>query len=513
MTQFSKLSPDLIRNVLNAAPDAMVVIDSTGTIVYANEQATELFGYSESELAHQPVEMFLPEKFRVRHITHRQGYADTRRRRPMGTGLDLLARRKDGTEFPVEISLSPITDGTGALVAAAIRDVTDRQLAKLALERARTSADRANHAKSRFLATASHDLRQPLQTLALLNGTLKRLSTDPDVREALDQQEHAIGAMSRLLNALLDISKLESGAIQPEISDFKVAALFEELRAEFAALAASKGLTLTVDACGDVIHTDPSLLGQVLRNLVSNAIKYTRQGCVRLRCLHDAAFVRIEVLDTGVGIPAEQLAYIYEEFYQVGVSPNTVRDGYGLGLSIAKRVGDLLGLKIGVSSELGKGSTFSVVVPASDATHRELYVLPQPLTNPQPDARTPHVLLVDDDAAVRGATRLLLKVAGYQVTAVASFAEAIEHASKRADIEVLITDYHLADHETGIEVIEAVRALRGPALRVVLVTGDTSSAIKDLPSDAATRIASKPIHADDFLRLLADLLVSPAETS
>jgi signal transduction histidine kinase len=158
--------------------------------------------------------------------------------------------------------------------------------AREAAEAARELAERANEGKSRFLATASHDLRQPLQTLSLLNGSLRRLVTDPSATEALSQQEQAIGAMSRLLNALLDISKLESGAIRPEPTDFAVAAMFEELRGEFASNANSKGLKLDIDLCHERVHSDPTLVEQIVRNLLSNAIKYTRQGSVWLRCAH-----------------------------------------------------------------------------------------------------------------------------------------------------------------------------------------------------------------------------------
>src|SRR5579863_4220399 len=249
---------ELARSALDAAPDAMIIIDPSGVIRFANRQLTSIFGYDHDEIIGRSVELLMPERFRARHIAHRRQYSESVRRRPMGVGLELFGRRKDGTEFPLEISLSPIVRDDGLLVAAAIRDVTDRkrvelelihareaadQARELAVE-AREAADRANQGKSRFLATASHDLRQPLQTLELLNGSLQRLPISPSVAEAVAQQGVAIGAMSRLLNALLDISKLESGAIKPEPTDFTVASVFEELRADFANLAANKGLRL-----------------------------------------------------------------------------------------------------------------------------------------------------------------------------------------------------------------------------------------------------------------------------
>jgi len=501
------LSANLVRTVLDAAPDAMVVVDSSGRIVFANQQVTALLGYDRDEVLGLSVDVLIPDQFRHRHAGHRRRYAESGHRRPMGSGLDLFARRKDGTEVPVEVSLSPIDGGEAALVAAAIRDVTDRRRVQIELLAARESADRANLAKSRFLATASHDLRQPLQALGLLTGSLRRMVSDPDISDVLTHQERAIGAMSRLLNALLDISKLESGAIRPEIADFRVAALFEDLRHEFAGLAADKGLQLAIEPCADAIHSDQALVGQVLRNLVSNAIKYTRQGCVRLRCLHDRAFVRLEVLDTGIGIPASQLPYICDEFYQVDVPSNTTRDGYGLGLSIVQRITKLLDLKLDVESEIGRGSTFALTVPASRERPADAHADAARGGGgaPRAEVRVPHVLLVEDDEAVRSATRLLLKVAGYRVTAAASVGEAVARVRERADIDVLVTDYHLGPDETGLEAIVAVREVQGPALRAVLVTGDTSSVVKELACDARTRIASKPINADDLLRLLDEL--------
>jgi two-component system, sensor histidine kinase len=530
------ISPELARSALDAAPDAMIIIDSSGIIRYANRQITALFGYPHSDIIGREVELLMPQRYRTRHLGHRERYHHSGKLRPMGQGLELFGRRLDGKEFPVEISLSPIEDGERKLTAAAIRDVSDRKLVEAELivaresaeqalaatdrarraadrerqlaDEARESADRANQAKSRFLATASHDLRQPLQTLALLNGTLRRIDTDPASASALLQQEQAIAAMSRLLNALLDISRLESGAIKPEPVDFSVSTLFEELEREFTGLAAKKGVRLQVEMCRDVLYSDPSLVEQILRNLVSNAVKYSHEGTVRMRALREGESVRIEVSDTGIGIPADQLPLIYDEFYQVGVQANGSREGYGLGLSIVQRLVKLLRLDLDVSSEVGKGSVFVLTVPASKA---RLHADPgasdsQPKTN-EPQGRC-RVLLVEDDLAVRDATRMLLKVEGYHVTAVASLAEAMRAARGLDAIDLLVTDYHLQDGETGTQVIAAVRdALQAP-LKAVLITGDTSTAIKELPRDPSLRIVSKPIRAEELLTIIRGLLVA-----
>jgi PAS domain S-box-containing protein len=503
------LPADLVRSVLESAPDAMIIIDDAGRIVFANRQVSALFGYDNAEIIDAPVEKLLPERFRGRHVAHRNGYRESVRLRPMGNGLDLFALRRDGSEFPVEISLSPIEQGDSMLVAAAIRDVSERKRVEKEIRDAHAAADRANLGKSRFLATASHDLRQPLQTLALLNGALQRVVEDTDAREMLDQQEEAVTAMSRLLNALLDVSKLESGAIKPDITDFKVAQLLEELRREFATVAASKGLELHVESSNARVRSDVALLAQALKNLVSNAIKYTQRGWVRLRSVPDGPFVRIEVCDSGQGIAADHLPFIFDEFYQVGVAANTSRDGYGLGLSIVQRVARLLDLRLDVRSRPGEGSTFALQIPASE-----------PVAGDDVDSGairrdrlarsggSHHLLLVEDDPGVRNATRMFLKGEGFRVTTAATLDEAMQRLQEHGDIELVISDYHLEGGSTGTEVIAGARQRLGAEFRAILVTGDTSSAIAGLSRDEHLRVVSKPINAVELLGVIQTLLAT-----
>jgi PAS domain S-box-containing protein len=501
------LPAHLLGTVLQSAPDAIVIVDASGNIVFANQQVFALFGLTEQETVGQNIEALIPERFRASHLRHRRSYAEDVRVRPMGAGRDLFARDKDGAEFPVEVSLSPIRHNGELLVAAAIRDVTERRKIQADLQVAREAAERANQAKSRFLATASHDLRQPLQTLTLLNGALRRSVHDSAAQEILQHEAHAIEAMSRLLNGLLDISKLESGAIKPEITDFAVAALFEEIRNEFASLAQSKGLELRIEPGEGTMHSDPALIGQILRNLVSNAIKYTREGWVALRSIAHDATVRIEVADTGVGIAGDQLPLIYDEFYQIGAPRGTSQQGYGLGLSIVQRLVGLLHLRLDVHSEYGRGSVFAFEVPLSEAAAKPATVAaPAHVSTPR-RARAPRILLVEDDPGVRDATRMLLTVEGYQVITAASLTEATDKAKASPDIDLLVTDYHLGKSGTGSQVIEQVRAIAGASLGAILISGDTSSTVRGLGTDPRLRIASKPIDAEELLRLVDGLLL------
>ena len=501
------LSSTLLSSALEAAPDAIVIIDEGGRILFVNRQMHGLFGYETRELLGTSIDQLLPARFRQRHAEHRSRYAAGGGQvRPMGSGRDLFALHRNGTEIPVEISLSPIRDGDRLLVTAAIRDVTEHRQAQSELMAARLEADRANSAKSRFLSMASHDLRQPVQTLGLLNGSLRRVVHDAEALEAINQQEHAIASMSRLLNALLDISKLESGAIRAELNSFAVTPLFQELCQEFQPTAAAKSLALRWSGRECCVHSDWTLVGQILRNLVSNAIKYTSSGHIELRCVTAGERVLIEVADTGIGIDPQHLGALCDEFYQVGVPANATREGYGLGLSIVKRLVSLLGIELTVRSEPGRGSVFGLELPQARGAVlpvAQTTCLKDPVLTPPRDYR---ILLVEDDQGVRDATRLLLKVEGYRVLVAASREEALALVAQHGAVDLVITDFHLAQGVSGLDVIQALRQRDPAPFQVIIVTGDTSAAMRELPQDMHLRLLPKPVHADELLALIGELL-------
>ena len=251
-------------------------------------------------------------------------------------------------------------------VVITFTDITDRRHAAAALETAKREAEIANAAKSRFLAAASHDLRQPLQTLSLLQGLLAN-RVQGSATELVSRLDDTVGAMSGMLNALLDINQIEAGIVQAEVTDFRINHLLNHIKDAFTYQAQAQALELRIVPCGLMAHSDPRLLEQIVQNLVSNAMKYTKQGKILIGCRRSATMLRIEVWDTGIGISDGELDSIFEEYHQIGNAARERSRGLGLGLSIVQRLSVLLKHRVRVRSRLGKGSVFSVDVPVSSA--------------------------------------------------------------------------------------------------------------------------------------------------
>jgi PAS domain S-box-containing protein len=440
--------------------------------------------------------------------------------------VELINYRRDGTPYHAELFITALYDSNGHRTnfVSIHHDVTERKRAEEelrrsheqleqrveerthALQETKREAERANASKSRFLTAVSHDLRQPLQSLAIYLDVLKRDVEGREQQELALKMSRSQKVMERTLSALLNISLLETGEITPDNRDFTLHDLLEDIAADSRPLAEEKGLELRLIASPCVLHTDRILFQRIIENLVSNSIRYTEHGHVELRCDCEEEGGRIQVSDTGVGMAQDKLDNLFKSSIPTNAHTRDWRNahGLGLGLVIVKHIADLLGHEITVQSAPGKGTTFTIEVPQGipleDLPSLEATMA---ITGQRRDRG--EVLFIDDEPAVLDSFRMLLETEGFNVHTARDGEQALDRLKTGAQPEIVISDYHLP-YQTGFEIVERIRADIGKDLPAVIITGDVATPGKKKATSQNCRVLYKPIHGDELIDLIEDLV-------
>lgn len=493
----------VFRAIVEESHEAVAVFSADGGgIVYANPAHDRLFHRS----------------FRDRpRVTYRDYYTDPSlavferevigalRRGESWEGV-LDAKDAEGRVFPMWQRFGVAQDCIGhrKLYFGFMHDYTRQKAEENELHRAKESAEQANRAKTRFLAAANHDLRQPLQALSMFVAVLANREHPPANRVIIERIHDSLAAVEGLLNSLLDVSKLEAGLVVPSILDFSIAPLMQRLQAEFEPLAAAAGLELRAVSSSATVRSDPALLERILRNLLNNAIRYTRTGTVLFGCRSRAGRLCIQVWDTGVGIPKNQLPLIFREFHQLGNPSRDRRQGLGLGLAIVERLAVLLNHRIEVNSWPHQGSMFSVEVPLGWASVPE-----PPAQQLQLDMVAPRttVLVIDDEPDVLEGVGLLLESWGYKVVTAGDCEDALERlAGLGAAPDLIIADYRLRHGSTGGQAIARIQVRLRKPIPAIILTGDTAPERLRLARASGHGLLHKPVQPASLRAAIHEIL-------
>lgn len=456
------------RCLVDSAPDALIIADGAGRIILCNQQAEALFGYSAHELAGQLVELLVPDRFRSGHREHRACFAQAPAVRPMGAGYELAARRHDGTEFPVQISLSHMETSEGRFAIAAIRDITMQKRNERELQAAKGAAEAGIKAKSEFLATMSHEIRTPMNGIIGMTGLLLDTALTAEQREYAETVRASGGALLGIINDILDFSKVEAGKLDLETVDFDLRVLVEDVGMLLAERAHSKGLELASLVQAPVptgMRGDPGRIRQILTNLVGNAIKFTERGEIIVNVsVADSTDgegppyvnVRFDVTDTGIGIAPEQCERIFERFAQADSSMSRRFGGTGLGLAICKMLTQLMRGRIGVESVPGKGTTFWFIIPLQ----QQARVQPAQVV-PSRSLQGHRVLIVDDHAVNRRILEHQLDTHGILRESADSGGQALaalkRFAARGTPFDLAILDLKMPEMD-GLELARRIKA-------------------------------------------------------
>ena len=495
-----------LENILTSADLATLFLDEKLNIRFFTPATTSLFSLIASDVGRPLADL-------THHFADGTLLADAKLVLANLTPITREIEAENGASYTCRILPYRTKDNRIEGVVITFVDVTARKRAEVASHAATLLAQQANLGKSRFLAAASHDLRQPLQTLSFLQGLLAKKMTDGSGAKLVEKLAETIGAMSGMLNTLLDINQLEAGIVRPEITAFRVNTLLERLKTEFAYHTASKGLDLRVVMSHVKLRSDPRLLEQMLRNLLANAVKYTHQGKVLLGCRRRGNKLRIEVWDTGIGISSEQLKAIFKEFHQIDNDARERSRGLGLGLAIVDRLGHLLGHTVDVHSWPGSGSAFAIEVPIARDKEK---LQPQ---NDGDKAKTTtglvgKILIIEDDHAVREMLEILCEEEGHRTTVVTNTDEALALMARGGALpDVIVTDYNLPGDLTGTEVVAQLRASQHCEIPAIVLTGDISNDTLYEISRSDCVYLAKPVTTEALTRQIQTLLATKPRPS
>lgn len=383
-----------------------------------------------------------------------------------------------------------------------LRIATEQMTAEL--RRQKEIAEHASLSKSTFLAAASHDLRQPVHALGLFVGALRAVSVPPEGRRLVEQIEASLTAMDSLFSALLDISRLDAGIVEVQRRPVAIGPFLARICHDNAHDAEAKGLSLTVMRCSLLVDSDPVLLERIMRNLVSNAVRYTERGRILVGCRRLGPHVSIQVWDTGPGIPPDQQERVFQEYYQIGNPERDRTKGLGLGLAIVRRLTVLLDCPLTLRSEPGQGSCFAVAVPRATGDSAE----PSP-GEAAGSLATGLVLVIDDEMAIREAMGSLLTGWGHEVITAGSGDEAMLRLARRPERpDLVISDLRLRDSENGIEVIERLRSEYNETIPAMLITGDTAPGRLVEAQESGLLLLHKPVPNSKLRAAIANLIKS-----
>lgn len=426
----------------------------------------------------------------------------------------------EGTQLHYALSMTTVVYGVSllflhnnvhnALVASIYLRFENKELIRQ-LELQKAEAIQANAAKTHFLASASHDLRQPVHALGLFAEELNHRIKDVGTRQIFQKLEAALSSMRTMLDSLMDISRLDAGIIETTIQHFPVNKILKEVDIQFRLSIQEKGLDLSVMPSSQVVYADPALLSSIVHNLVSNAVRYTSSGKIVIGCRRCADALSIEVHDSGPGIAPEEQERIFQEFYQTENSERNREKGMGIGLAIAKRKSDLLRCSLKVNSKLGRGSIFKVIVPLGD---KSKIIDASDASQKSKDISGALVLMIEDDAPILDGTLAVLRDWGCAVLGMLSIDDAIDFLSDADDIpDIILTDFQLGDGHTGVEAIKRIQTICGRAIPAILITGDTSSERLQEARSSRYPLLHKPVAPDELRALISHTLIESRKDS